>query len=446
MDMLETYAQDSGERWHMPGHKGRIPVRGEFLRWELDVTEIGPMDDTPNPVQQSERLMAAVTGADRTWYSVAGATLPVMAAILAANPFDSTLWVDRTLHRSVLGALTIGGYQARWMYPQFIRAGLMLPLQDVPTDFADSSGVVLTRPTYDGLASSIESVIDEAHGQGLTVVVDEAHGSHWSGEPYPQSALGMGADLVAHGVHKTEAALTQTGLLHLQGDRVDPAEIDRWWRILGTSSPSYLLLASLDRLQWERRQAHYRGRWLGLAERAEALWHTMTAMGIPVLQPWARARGLSVDPARLTLLGPGKQLAERLSRHGELEKVTPGSATLFLSPDQELSIIIEALRGVDFTSAAEALEPIEFPRLTSAMTVRDAARHSGRRVELSESAGLVVKEAVTPYPPGIPAALPGERLTEAMIDWLQWWAETTTAPIQGLTWQDGRAQIQVVAE
>ncbi len=446
MDMLQIYAQASGERWHMPGHKGRTPVRGDFLCWEFDVTEIGPMDKNPNPVQVSERLMAAVSGADRTWYSVAGATLPVMAAILAANRFESTLRVDRTLHRSVLGALTVGGYQAEWIYPQFVRAGLMLPLREFGADFSGSSGLVLTRPTYDGLAASIQSVIDEAHRQGLTVVVDEAHGSHWSGEWYPESALSMGADLVAHGVHKTEASLTQTGLLHLQGHRIDPSEVDRWWRILGTSSPSYLLLASLDRLQWERHQPHYRDRWQRLAERAESLWNTMTAMGIPVLQPWAKAEGLSVDPARLTLLGPGKELAERLARYGELEKVTPGSATLFLSPDQELSLITEALRGMDFRSAEGALEPLEFPRLNSAMTVREAASRNGRRVGLAESRGLVIKEAVTPYPPGIPVALPGEQMTEAMIDWLKWWAATTTAPIQGLTWQNGRAAIEVVDE
>ncbi len=443
LDMLYTYARLEGERWHMPGHKGLRPPGGDFLDWAYDVTEIGPMDETPNPVQLSERLMAESYGAERTWYSVAGATLPVMAAILAANPPGSTLWVDRTCHRSVLGALTIGGYHVRWLYPAFVRAGIMLPLEEFPEDFQGASGLVLTRPTYDGLARDNAEVIERAHHQGLTVIVDEAHGSHWQGRHYPISALRQGADLIAHGVHKTEGSLTQTGLLHLQGKRVSPAEVERWWKILGTSSPSYLLLGALDRLQWERRQPEYARRWERLGERAEELWNTLEQRGHHVLQPWAKRQGLSVDPARLTLLGPGKMIQERIGSWGEMEKVTPGSGTFFLSPDQDPAALLEALDGISFPTAAQELDRVSFPRLRTAMTVRETWSRKARRLPLAEARGHVVKEALTPYPPGIPVAVPGEVLTDEMIAWLQWWSATATGPIQGLTMEEGRQWVWV---
>lgn len=444
LDMLTEYAGQGGERWHMPGHKGGEPARGDFLRWMYDVTEIGAMDRVPNPVEQSERLMAETYGADRTWYSVQGATLPVMAAILAANPPGSTLWVDRTMHRSVLGALMIGGYHVRWLYPTFLRAGVMLPLAAFPDDFAGGTSLVLTRPTYDGLAGPLRSVIDRAHQQGLRVIVDEAHGSHWAGPGYPESALALGADLVAHGVHKTETSLTQTGLLHLKGPRVQAADVDRWWRLLGTSSPSYLLLASLDRLQWERHQPESRTTWQEFRARVELLWNTLEQRRVPLLQPWAASQGIWVDPARLTVLAPGADIQERVLPWGELEKATPGSATFFLSPVQDLSVVQQALAGGIPVSAQDPFELDGFPHLDAALTPRETWGRPARRVRLAEARGAVARDALTPYPPGIPVVVPGEVISGEMVDWLERWQATVTGPIQGISQEEGQQWVWII--
>lgn len=444
LDMLYRYARQGGERWHMPGHKGLPPVNGDFLDWTYDVTEVGEMLETPNPVQHSEDLMARSYGSDRTWYSVAGATLPVMAGILAANPPGSTLWVDRTLHRSVLSALVIGGYQVRWLYPPLLEAGLTLPVNAFPEDFSGGSGLVMTRPTYDGLAGEIQTIIARAHDQGLKVLIDEAHGSHWQGPHYPVPALNLGADLVAHGVHKTQRTLTQTGLLHLKEGRVLPAEVDRWWRLLATSSPSYLLMASLDRLQWERRQPGYHAGWDVLAEQARNLWHTMQKKGLQLLQPWAERQGLAVDPARLTILGPGEHVKRRMQAVGGVEKVTPGSCTLILSPGQDLTKISEALDGEAFDKPP-GLAPVPYPVLTSAISARDTWGRDGRWIPLDEAQGAVVKDALTPYPPGIPVAVPGEVLTSEMIEWLTRWIHTVPSPVQGLRMEEGRPWVWIVS-
>ncbi|MDA8205063.1 MAG: arginine decarboxylase [Thermaerobacter sp.] len=444
LDMLERYVRRSGARWHMPGHKGIQPARGTFLDWAYDITEVGEMLEHPNPIERSQQFMAKSYGVDRTWYSVQGATLPVMAGILAAFPPHSTLWVDRILHRSVLSALVLGRYQVRWLYPAMLSDDIILPLTEISPNFSGAQGLVLTHPTYDGLAKDLRDVIGRAHQGGLAVLVDEAHGSHWLGDSFPTSAVAAQADLVAHGTHKTEASLTQTGLLHLQGGRVSADDIDRWWRLLATSSPSYLLLASLDRLQWQRRQPQYGRQWRALADRVRGLWNTIENQGAVVLQSWAERHGFEADPARLTIFGRGAELRSKLASVGEVEKVTPSTCTLILAPGQDLSIIEKALSGIDFREAKIALTMTQYPRLNTAMPIHRAWNQAGQWVPLREAQGCVVKDALTPYPPGVPMAVPGEILSREMIEWLTQWMAAAAVPVHGLKYQEGNAMVWVV--
>ena len=444
LDLLARYAQYGKERWHTPGHKGRKPLAGDFLKWEYDITEIEEILQTPNAVEQSQWLMAKSYGSDQTWYSVAGATLPVVAAILAAFPFGSTLYMDRNMHRCALTALLMGGYNVRWLYPGVLASGVALPLQAFPEDFSGASGLVVTRPTYDGLAGPLAAAIDRAHSQGLAVVVDEAHGSHWQKPAYPSSAIELGADLTAHGVHKNEATLTQTGLLHLKGNRVSPWEVERWWRMLQTSSPSYLLLASLDRLQWDRRQGESADGWRRLAEEARHLWEVLERQGIVILQSWAEKKGFAVDPARLTLLGEGREIRERLYPLGEVEKITPGSCTLLLAPGQKFDGMLNALKG--YSSSRVVMDEVPYPPLLTAMSVREAWERQGKWVSLHEAAGCIVKEALTPYPPGVPLAIPGEVLAKDVVEWINEWIKTGMGPLQGLRYEEGRPMVWVIDE
>lgn len=446
IDMLDEYRAHQHERWHTPGHKGINPPRGDFLDWSFDITEIGPMHETPNPLDRSQRLMAEAFGSRRTWYSVQGATLGVMVAILAANPPGSTLWIDRSLHRSVLGALMIGGYQVRWLWPSVLAAGLPLPLDQFPESFSPASGLVLSRPTYDGLAGSIESVVTRAHRQGLTVVVDEAHGSHWrAGGGFPTSALRQGADLVVHGVHKSEAALTQTGLLHLNGTRVNEHAIEQWMSLLSTSSPSYLLLASLDRLQWERHQPDHDEVWQGFAARMQELWNTLEKRGVGVLQAWTQRSGWQADPARLTILGPGREIESRVQTIGELEKTSPGSATFFLAPGQDLERLTYALIQTPWPENRVDWESMPWPQLQAAMSVRETWGRASRWVPLEESVDQILAAAVTPYPPGIPVGVPGEIVSVETRDWIREWHRLGGGHVDGLRQEDGQSWLLVVA-
>lgn len=445
LDMIARYRAAKLQRWHTPGHKGVTPDRGEFLDWASDITEVAELAAFPGPVEESQALMALAVGADRTWYSVAGATLPVMVGILSAFPRGATVVVDRSAHRSVLGALVIGNYQVRWAYPRVLQAGMPLPLTELPEPgLSESAGAVVTRPTYDGLAAPAGPLIDAVHRADGAIVVDEAHGSHWVGTDYPLPALAAGADLVAHGVHKSEAALTQAGLLHLQGTRVDANAIERWWRVLGTSSPSYLLLGSLDRLQWQRRQPAAANAWHGLAQQMFDVWEEIEQRGIPVLQVWARHEGWEVDPARLTLIGDGPKLRSQLSVVGIVEKVTAHSCTLFVAPGQPLQEIVRAVANEGASDGRRWLTTAPYPTLVTAMSVGEAFGRPGRWVALAEAEGQVLGDAVTPYPPGIPLGVPGEVVSADLTAWLRESMALGEGTVHGITYKGGIAGVWVV--
>ncbi len=442
LNALQAFVSGPGRsaRWHTPGHKGSAPDGAEFLAWAYDVTEVGSLSPSGHgldPIARSESLMASAFGADRTWYSVQGATLPVTAAMLAAFPLGAEIAVDRNAHRSVLAGLVLGGFRPRWIYPQLVGGAVALPAMPAGQAAAGqvlkgTAGLVLTHPTYDGLTASLAPWVDAAHAANVPVVVDEAHGAHFAGRAgYPRSALDYGADLVVHGVHKTEAALTQTGLLHRQGNRVGNAAVDWWWSMLATSSPSYLLLAALDRLQAERHQPGRTAEWEALSETMRELWGRWQTSGISVLQPWWESRGGVADPAKLTILGDGRAMAESLASRGTVEKVDAVSVTLILSPGQDTALLDDAIRPLArWSGFRPAIRP--WPQLAAELPPREAVVRAARWVPWRDAPGRVAATALIPYPPGVPLAIPGEVLTPEVLDWVDEWQSGGAGWVQGV--------------
>ncbi len=453
--MLKEWAPRTGERWHTPGHKGVAPRGDLVLSWAWDVTEVGPWvrDGGPDdPVRASERRLAEALGTERSWFSVQGASLPVMAALLAVGRPGATVALERHAHRSAIAALILGGFRPHWLTSPLSPAGLPLPADEgtwqSAMDHVDA--LLLTRPTYDGVGLSdgaVQRVIEQAHTRGQPVVVDEAHGAHWPQRAgYPQSALYLGADLVAHGVHKTEPALTQTGALHLMGRRVPAEAVDLWWNLLVTSSPSYLLLASLDQWQAERAKAEAIARWEALADQARNLWKELTCEGGRVWQFMAEnALGLAADPAKLTLLGPGPEWARRLAKWGMVEKVEPGAVTWILAPHQSLDALRKALGELRPWSACGAAEeqPAASRLPPMVLLPREAACHRIQWVPLGQAVDRIAGRAVVPYPPGSPWLVPGELITEDLVTAIR---HRNDQNWEGTRQIDGELYVGVVAD
>ncbi|HUM60323.1 MAG TPA: aminotransferase class V-fold PLP-dependent enzyme, partial [Clostridia bacterium] len=242
---------------HMPGHK-RNPRLAPYLNAlaaQLDITEIKGFDHlhaASGILQEAMDGAAEVFGARNTFFLVNGSTVGILSAIRAVTAPGDSIIMARNCHKSVYNALALNNLGPYFIYPQTnlryqIAASISLEsVQNAIAQHQDARVLVITCPTYKGVISDLPAIVSHAHRHGLTVIVDEAHGSHLGFTPYfPKSAIAAGADIVIHSLHKTLPSLTQTALAHVRTPAL-ASEMQRQLAVFETTSPSFLLLASID--------------------------------------------------------------------------------------------------------------------------------------------------------------------------------------------------------
>ncbi len=320
VDALLAYTALGPGRFQVPGHKGGVgadPAMRELVGevgLENDIpsvtegVDIGP---SPTPFQQAQLLAAEAWGARRSWFLVNGASQGNHSACLALAHAGEAVVVQRNVHSSVIDGLVLSGLRPTFVSPELdpelgIAHGLTpesleLALERTP----GAVGAMIVSPTYFGACADVAALAEVAHGRGVPLIADEAWGAHLHFHPaLPQDALAAGADLVTSSTHKIVGSLTQAAMLHLgEGDRVDPAVVDRCVSLVETTSPSGLLSGSLDAA---RRQAGVHGEEL-LGETLEAVAATRGEIeaipGLAVLDESMVGRpGIAGwDPLRLSI-------------------------------------------------------------------------------------------------------------------------------------------------
>ena len=258
-EKLEMYGCSDYYGFHMPGHKRRLVGKqaGAELPYRMDITEIEGFDDLHHAcgiLKEAQERAARVFGADETHFLVNGSTAGILSAVCGATEKGDTILVARNCHKSVYHAMYLNELKPVYLYPGFDReSGLNTRID--PEDVREAlrrdgsiRAVVIVSPTYDGVVSDVEAIGEAAHEKGVPLIVDEAHGAHFGFHPafFPNSNA-RGADVVIHSVHKTLPSLTQTALLHMNGRLADRKKIRKYLDMLQSSSPSYILMASIDR-------------------------------------------------------------------------------------------------------------------------------------------------------------------------------------------------------
>lgn len=435
--------------FHMPGHgQGRglppeIASLGGPGVFALDMTEVPGLDDLHRPtgvIAEAMHLAARAWGADYSFYLVNGTTCGLHALLLATCTEKDVLVLPRDVHRSVLGGLMLTGSHPVYIPPlvleQFgITAGIETASLSLALDIRPApKAVLVTRPNYYGITSDLGSVACAARARGTLLLADEAHGSHLHFHPaLPTDALALGADAAVQSVHKTGGSLTQSSVLHLRGSRISPSRVAAALRYLETSSPSYILMASLDAA---RRQLACQGR--DILDRLISLSKQIRRglreiNGLQVLELEHLPVGnWGLDPTRLVVsvagLGlTGYQAAELLRRQHliQVEMADYFNLVFILGPglsEGHGRALVTALRELAQRHRAKPLAPhllLPPPVPPLRLTPRQAWQSSSRRVALDESVGLVSAELVAVYPPGIPAVCPGEELTPELLDYLR---------------------------
>lgn len=447
VEALSIFKRENPISFHVPGHKnGRIfHEQGKSLFQHvlrIDATEIEGLDDLHAPeeaIHEAEQLLSEVYGTQKSFFLVNGTTCGNLAMILGNCNEGDIVLVQRNCHKSILNGLKLAKVKPvflrnesneEWGVAEGVSVAVVRKALEL---YSEAKALILTYPTYYGVANHIEEIIALAHDHNVTVLVDEAHGAHFiAGGPFPKSSLAYGADYVVHSAHKTLPALTMGSYLHVNHRVGDYKKVEMYLRMLQSSSPSYPIMASLDLarsfvgtltekdLSYCSSVAH---------DFREKLSHIE---GIKVL----KHNDVQTDILKVTLQTDGSftgiQLQEELNRNGLYNELADPRNILLILPllkdkeeypfDEAVQIIERAvgnLKGkskpVSYIHTDREIEdllelPISFKEMETMNTIV---------VPLEKALNCIAAETIVPYPPGIPYIIDGERLTDSKLAYLQ---------------------------
>ena len=450
-DVFNQYNQEGIYPFHMPGHKRNSQETGAPCNPYLqDYTEVEGLDNlytASGKLKESMDHAAALWGSSHCLFGVNGSTGGIFTAVFAALSPGETALVARNCHKSVYNALSLRGAKAFLLSPP-LDEGTGIPGSISPKDVVEALElhpeirlVILTSPTYEGVISPVAAIAKTAHARGVPVLVDEAHGARlhfalWAGEP-SFSAVDAGADLVVQSLHKTLPALTQTTLLHGQGSRIPWQRVKKYWASLQTSSPSYVLMESIDRCchhleASKERFLQHRQRLLAFSRKMNALSRlSILCKGKDSLEN--HPSFFAMDPDKIVMLTgssslTGQDIAQKMRREFSIQLEMASliyalAMTSFCDTPEGFSRLETALLSMDakapsFSPCQKRLPPFPCGLGSTPCDFSLPERVSGERVQAEAAVGLRSLEAISPYPPGIPLLLPGEIVSREAVETL----------------------------
>lgn len=433
---LKDYSSSGALPMHMPGHKRNtkaFPWLSE-LGGGLDITEIDDFDNLNDPqglFRKLENRVSRLWGADKSICLVNGSTVGVLSAVRAVMERGGELLMVRGSHKSVYHAAEICGAEVHYIVPRVDRElGIWCSVtaEDVSKALDEHPNVrlvAITSPTYEGVISDIRGIADVCHKRGVPLFVDEAHGAHLGFSGFPESAVKCGADIAVQSLHKTLPCLTQTALLHICGGLVDPTDVRRNAAMFQSSSPSYLLSASIDAcvgyLEQEGNEAAKR--WLSALNSFDE-----KVRGLEKLHIWKGGDCVFArDPSKIVISTVGadidgaalmKLLREKFGV--ELEMACGNYALAMTGigdTEPTLSRLADAVIAADKMCRKVDKMPTahEFSQPEKRMPAHEAVSARGEFVDIRNAIGRISGEYIWAYPPGVPIIVPGEAINENAV-------------------------------
>lgn len=450
-DALMEYVNRETIPFHVPGHKKGIGMDEEFKNFiginpfKIDVTVFKLVDSlhhSTGPIKKAQELAADAYGTDATFFSIHGTSGAIQAMIMSVVKSGDKILIPRNVHKSVTAGIILSGANPVYMQPELDKtvgiAHGVTPetVEETLKAHPDAKAVLIINPTYYGVATDIKKIADIVHSYDIPLIVDEAHGPHLGfNEKLPMSAIEAGADICAQSTHKIIGALTQCSLLQVRSERVDTHRVKQQLNLLQTTSPSYILMASLD---CARRQIALHGRELlndtiELANYAREEINKIPGFycfGYEILD---KPGAFALDPTKITItcreLGiTGYDLDMILSNkyHIQVELsdlynvLAVGS---FGDTKESINALLNALREIseDYYGKGEVKSDfIDIPAIPrQELNPREAFNSDKVSLPLKQSIGEVSGEFLMAYPPGIPILCPGEVITKEIIEYVQ---------------------------
>ncbi len=455
-EKLACYAKSDYYPFHMPGHK-RADL-GFENPYKIDITEIDGFDNLHQAegilLELQERLRD-LCNSKKSYYLINGSTCGILSAIGALTKSGDTIIMARNCHKSVYNAVKLFKLKSFYVYPERMICGIQGDIkpnliEDALKKNQNAKLVIITSPTYDGIVSDVKKIAEIAHKYHAYLIVDEAHGAHFSfSEYFPESAIGLGADIIIQSFHKTLPSFTQTAVLHIAGNRVAEEKIEEMLTIFQSSSPSYILMAGIAQcvqlLEQSGKRLFYE-----YQKKLEVFYHRCSQLQhLHVLtdRDYLPYHVYNIDKSKILVCTKntfvsGKTLYQKLLDCYHLQMEMHSSQyvlgmTSIMDTQEGFDRLVYALHEIDQTLNKESslnrdssydlnydhdieisLKDAYAPR-KKIMEISEVDDYLPKQTQLEDCIGKASAEYIYLYPPGIPMIVPGEVITKQLIDALQ---------------------------
>jgi lysine decarboxylase len=450
VSQLQLLANRNHAPFYTPGHKQGQGISSKLKQlmgkkvFRADLPELPELDNLFAPegvIKKAQELASQAFGAKQTWFLINGSTSGIIASIWATCGEGDKIILPRNIHQSAIFGLILSGAVPIFINseynPDFDIFYSISPVNLAQTlqQYPDAKAVMVVYPTYHGVCGDLQAIADLTHQHHIPLIVDEAHGAHFHfHDQLPASALSLGADIAIQSTHKVLGAMTQAGMLHLQGSLVDSARLSQGLQLVQSSSPSYLLLASLDSARQQMAMAgkSLLSETINLALNARAEINKLANLALFDLVPHCPSF-IDLDITRLTVnvsqLGLSGYVADEIldqKLRVTCELPSHHNLTFIISIGNQLSDIEKLIQGLAKLENYQQNQP-NYPSLTLsklpttelAISPRQDFQSAKISLPLHLAVNRICVEVICPYPPGIPVLIPGEIISQSALDYLQ---------------------------
>ncbi len=448
VEALKKAYENPTYQFHIPGHtkgSGTLPDFRKLVGKKalaLDTTDefdgLGTLHPATGPIKEAQELAAKAFGAKKTFFLLNGSTAGNLALAMGLTKKGQRILTNRNCHRSVLTGMIISGAEPLWLIPERFEEwgiwGNITPesIEKQLNENNDISMVWITNPTYEGVVSDIKSISAVCKKYNVPLIVDEAHACLWNFNKHlPTPALKLGADAVVHSLHKTGGSMSQSSMLHIaENSMLDAEAVEKALKLLHTTSPSIMLLASLDAARANLDSPRGRNQLNRAVENAKYLRREIDKMEhIHHLKP---DFGYMTDVTKVFIKADGlsgKRLESILEIDFNIEVESASDAGLLVLSNignsrSDIKYLADCLHKIDKTNYSDICyleKKKHMPMLTPIikMSLQDSFYAPKERIPKAEAIGRISGEVIAECPPGIAILLPGELITEEHLPYLQ---------------------------
>ena len=449
-DALRQFVERGQAPFYSPGHKGGRTL-DPWFRDHIAALDLNNLPDTDTlhcpegPILEAERLIADAWGVGQSFILVQGSTTGNIAVALSALRPGEPVLVARNAHKSVLAGLVQVGARPIWLEPRWddrfgVAHGLDADVVERAMESTGAKALWVLHPTYYGTTGDISALAQLCRRHGATLLVDGAHSPHFAFHPdLPAPGETSGAAATVQSVHKILSGLSQAAVLHVDPAQLDPASVRRALQLIQTTSPHFAIMASID---LARREMMQHGRELldQTLDRSRRAARQLAAIpGVEVLRAehlTGAGTGLhQLDETKLLIGTAGladdaRDVVARLNRvHGVQPELSGTGHVLCITTigntDDDIDRLVSGFTEVaghcgrrSNGATGGLVTDLLSVRPETVLTPREAFFAGEVTVALAEASGRIAAEAITPYPPGIPLVMPGERLDRDVLDLL----------------------------